>query len=416
VATTSYADSTVAPVTQYSYVVTAVDGGGHESDPSDPAMVMTSDTVAPTAPSSLSATAGTNPARVDLSWTAASDNVGVTGYRIFRSDSATPIGTVDGATTSYADSSVASSQTYTYSVNALDAAGNLSGPSNSATVTIPDTTPPTAPSGLTATPVSDIRVDLSWTAATDAVGVSGYSIYRDGSATPVATVNGSTTTFSDTGRTADTTYTYTVKAVDAAQNASAASNTASAMTYLFGDGFETGNLSRWTGSTNFAVSNVEHYTGLWAGLATSTGKKSVASYAYRQLSAPRTDLYYQVRFKLLSGKKATVDLLRFNTAAGSSILNLRYKDDRKLSYQPLSGERTSSTVVNVGVWYDVKVHVLINGNASLVEVWLNGTKIAPLSRVEALGTTPVGRIEVGESVAGPSFQLAFDDVLVKKTP
>jgi fibronectin type 3 domain-containing protein len=416
VATTSYADSTVAPVTQYSYVVTAVDGGGHESDPSDPAVVTTSDTVAPTAPSGLSATAGTNPARVNLSWTAATDNVGVTGYRIFRSDSATPIGTVDGATTSYADSSVASGQTYTYTVNALDAAGNPSGPSNSATVTMPDSTPPTAPSSLTATPVSDIRVDLSWTAATDAVGVTGYRIYRNGSATPVATVNGSTTTFSDTGLTADTIYTYTVKAVDAAQNVSAASNTASATTYLFGDGFETGNLSRWTGSTNFAVSNVEHYTGLWAGLATSTGKKGVASYAYRQLSAPRTDLYYQVRFKLLSGKKDTVNLLRFKTAAGGSIVSLLYDSKFRLGYQVSAEKRLSSTTVATGVWYEAKVHVVVNGAASQVEVWLNGTKITQLSLTESLGTVPVSRIEVGESVAGPSYQLAFDDVLIKKTP
>lgn len=90
----------------------------------------------------------------------------------------------------------------------------------------PDTTAPTSPSGLTATAVSQSQVNLSWSAATDNVGVTGYRVYRDGVA--IATTSG--TTYQNTGLTASTSYNYTVRAYDAAGNESADSNTAAATT------------------------------------------------------------------------------------------------------------------------------------------------------------------------------------------
>lgn len=79
-----------------------------------------------------------------------------------------------------------------------------------------DTTPPTVPTGLTATP-GNTQVGLSWTASTDAVGVTGYRVYRGG--TLVGSPTG--TTYTDTGLTNGTGYSYTVAAVDAAGNLSA---------------------------------------------------------------------------------------------------------------------------------------------------------------------------------------------------
>jgi glucose/arabinose dehydrogenase len=93
-----------------------------------------------------------------------------------------------------------------------------------------DTTPPTVPSGLTATAQSATSVLVSWTASTDASGISGYRVFRDAATTPVATVT--TTTFTDTGLSASTAYSYTVVAVDGAAvaNSSAASAAVSATT------------------------------------------------------------------------------------------------------------------------------------------------------------------------------------------
>ncbi|HVT44084.1 MAG TPA: right-handed parallel beta-helix repeat-containing protein [Thermoanaerobaculia bacterium] len=89
-----------------------------------------------------------------------------------------------------------------------------------------DTQAPTAPAGLTATAVSSSAIDLSWSASSDNVGVSGYRIYRN--STHVATVGG--TSHSDSSLAASTTYSYYVIAFDAAGNDSPASNTASATT------------------------------------------------------------------------------------------------------------------------------------------------------------------------------------------
>jgi hypothetical protein len=85
---------------------------------------------------------------------------------------------------------------------------------------------PTAPTNLAATAFSSQQIDLSWTASTDNVGVTGYKIYRDG----VEVGTSTTTSYSVTGLTGLTTYSFTVKAYDGAANLSAASNAASGTT------------------------------------------------------------------------------------------------------------------------------------------------------------------------------------------
>jgi chitodextrinase len=93
---------------------------------------------------------------VNLSWTASTDNVGVTGYRIYRNDSTTPLTTVTSGT-SYTDSSVVASTPYTYQVSAIDAAGN-----ESAKASVSVTTPSGGSTGattLTFTPTNDATVN-----------------------------------------------------------------------------------------------------------------------------------------------------------------------------------------------------------------------------------------------------------------
>jgi chitodextrinase len=184
-----------------------------------------SDTTPPSAPTGLSSPSHTA-SSVSLSWTASTDNVGVTGYRVYRNGS--QVGTPTGTT--YTDSGLTASTAYTYTVKAVDAAGNLSAASNSLSVTTSaasgDTTPPSAPASLTSPSHTSSSVSLSWSASTDNVGVTGYRVYRNGS--QVGTPTG--TSYTDSGLTASTAYSYTVKAIDAAGNLSAASNTLSVTT------------------------------------------------------------------------------------------------------------------------------------------------------------------------------------------
>jgi chitodextrinase len=183
------------------------------------------DTTAPSTPTSLTASAGAYN-KVDLTWTASNDNVGVTGYYINRNGTTIAQTT---AVTSYSDTTVLPATSYSYQIVAFDAASNESGFSNTSTVTTPDepdSTPPTAPANLVATAVSNTQINLSWNDSSDNIGVTGYDVYRGNNL--VATV--ATTSFGDTGLSASTSYSYSVIARDVAGNSSPASNTATAET------------------------------------------------------------------------------------------------------------------------------------------------------------------------------------------
>src|SRR5213076_1211083 len=225
---TSFANTGLSPSTTYSYTVAAYDAAGNHSAQSSPASATTPappDTTPPSVPTGLTASAVSS-SQINLSWTASSDNVGVSGYRVYRNG--TQIATT-GAT-SFANTGLSPSTTYSYTVAAYDAAGNLSAQSSSASATTPappDTTPPSVPTGLTASAVSSSQINLSWTASSDNVGVSGYRVYRGG--TQIATTS-ATSYANTTGLSPSTTYSYTVAAFDAAGNLSAQSSPASATT------------------------------------------------------------------------------------------------------------------------------------------------------------------------------------------
>ena len=109
----------------------------------------------------------------------------------------------------------------------MDLSGNVVGTSSfEITLNETDTTPPTAPTALTAVAASAAQVNLGWNASSDAVGVTGYDIFRNGSF--LRTVTGLTS--SDTGLAAATTYSYFVKARDAAGNLGSPSSTVSVTT------------------------------------------------------------------------------------------------------------------------------------------------------------------------------------------
>jgi hypothetical protein len=111
-----------------------------------------------------------------------------------------------------------------------------------------DNTAPTVPTNLSATVVSSSQVNLSWTASTDAVGVTGYNIYQGGVLVGTSVTNSS----SRTGLSPSTQYTFTVSAYDAAGNTSAQSSSVSATTssapaqvLLLSETFEAQNMNNW---------------------------------------------------------------------------------------------------------------------------------------------------------------------------
>jgi chitodextrinase len=211
--------SGLSPATPYTFTVRALDAAGNVSQSSGGVTVTTLSTVdvtPPSAPANL--TWAADGLTVSLTWAASTDNVGVESYELF-------FGNFDLG--SFTDTVLTligfkPGTPYTFTVKARDAAGNLSVASNAATVLLavpPDTTPPTAPTNLTAVSVTSSSATLRWSAATDDVGVVVYQALVNGSVAATVTSTSATVT----GLSAGTTYSVTVRALDAAGNTSPAS-------------------------------------------------------------------------------------------------------------------------------------------------------------------------------------------------
>ncbi|NDI35827.1 hypothetical protein EPK97_13910 [Chengkuizengella sediminis] len=172
------------------------------------------DTQAPTIPGNLQSTSKTSNS-VSLVWDASTDNVGVTGYTVNYGS-----GSMNVTSTSTTINGLSADTTYTFTVTAKDAAGNESSSSNAITVTTDISDPtdeiaPSTPTNLQVTGQSTSSISLSWSASTDNVGVTGYTVsYGSGS----MDVTGTSATIS--GLSANTSYTFTVTAKDAAGNVS----------------------------------------------------------------------------------------------------------------------------------------------------------------------------------------------------
>ena len=229
----SFADTGLSALTSYTYRVRAMDSTNNLGPYSSVATATTLSINAPTAPTSLAALAASSTV-VNLTWTASTPSVGtISNYLIERCTGNrcilgyAQIGT--SATTSFSDTSAAASTTYTYRVRAIDSAGNFSPYSSFATATTPAPTV-SAPSNLSATVASSTQINLSWTASSGTI--SQYLIESCSGAscsnfTQIGT--STTTTFSNTGLLASTSYSYRVRATDGT-NFSSYSNTATAAT------------------------------------------------------------------------------------------------------------------------------------------------------------------------------------------
>ncbi|WP_095454216.1 fibronectin type III domain-containing protein [Enterococcus hirae] len=166
---------------------------------------------------------------VSLSWEAATDNVGVMGYLVYRDNQL--IQTVTDADLAYTDNGLTEDTTYTYEVRAVDQAGNVSVASNAVTARtkLASSSPPAVPLNLKVTSVTTDSVSLSWESATDSIDVIGYIIYRDNQLIQ-GVIGAEEVAYTDIGLMEDTMYTYQVRAVDQAGNISEMSNTVTAKT------------------------------------------------------------------------------------------------------------------------------------------------------------------------------------------
>lgn len=222
VLTTAYTDIGLAGGTTYFYVVDAVNSCGASGD-----SAYAGATTIPSAPSGLTATAGSN--QVALSWTA---STGAATYNVKRATTSggpyTTIVTGVGAT-SYTDINAANGTTYYYVVSAANNSGESSNSSEvSATPEVPATL--AAPTNLTATPAHRGQITLRWNQSVSP-NISANNIYRattsGGPYTLAASVSAATS-YKDSHLSSGTTYYYVVTALNGSGQESNYSNEAGA--------------------------------------------------------------------------------------------------------------------------------------------------------------------------------------------
>ncbi|MCF2137373.1 MAG: S8 family serine peptidase [Candidatus Thorarchaeota archaeon] len=161
---------------------------------------------------------------IKLTWNANSES-DLDHYNVYRD------GTKIAETTSttYTDTGLSPETTYTYEVSAVDTSNNEGEKSDPASATTdeapPDTTPPAKVTGLNADPLSQTEIKLTWNANSES-DLDHYNVYRDG----VKIAETTSTTYTDTGLSPETTYTYEVSAVDTSSNEGEKSDPASATT------------------------------------------------------------------------------------------------------------------------------------------------------------------------------------------
>jgi uncharacterized lipoprotein YddW (UPF0748 family) len=310
---TSYSDTGLTANTTYYYVVRATNSAGTSANSAQAAGTTLPNP--PTAPGGLAATAASQ-TQVNLTWVDNSSNE--TNFVVARSATSggpyADIATLAANTTSYSNTGLTANTTYYYVVRATNSGGSSANSAQASATTLPN--PPAAPGSLAATAVSSSQINLTWTdnSTNETNFVVARSTTSGGPYTDVVTLAANTTSYSNTGLTASTTYYYVVRATNTG-GASANSNQASATTQASIPAAPGGlsataasptqiNLS-WTDNssneTNFVVGRSTTSGGPYTDIATLAA--NTTSYSNTGL-AVNTTYYYVVRATNAGGSSA----------------------------------------------------------------------------------------------------------------
>lgn len=394
-----------------------------------------SDTTPPTAPAQLTATTA-GPTEVTLTWTAASDDVGVTGYRVERCQNSGCTSFAElaaPATTSYSDTSAAASTTYQYRVRATDSAGNLSAYSNVATATTtapaPDTVNPGPPGTLSVTSDASPSATLGWGPATDNVGIAGYRIDRCAGAgcqdfTHLVQLSGSGTMYTDTRVSNNTSYSYQVSALDAAGNIGPPSNqvttvipapvTSLVAAYGFGE----------TSGTSVLDGSGRGHTGTLGTATRTTSGKFGSALAFNGSSA-RVTIPDASDLRLTSAM--TVEAWVNPSSGSASWADVVYKGDDNYYLEgsstsagaPVGGalivgahqESVGTAPLPANLWS----HLALTYDSSAVRLFLNGNEVSSTAATGTIATSN-NPVEIGgDSIYGQYFSGLIDEVRIYNT-
>ena len=180
---------------------------------------------------------------------------------------------------------------------------------------------------------------------------------------------------------------------------------------LFGDDFESGTLASWTVVGDVVDQQALVYDGSWAALATAAGTPALLVGTMPQ---PLTTATFELHEQVVSHGATNTKLLRALTPAGHVLLAVTIDRANHLRLRDaVTGVTLRSTqTFSLGAWHDLALQATVAGAASTASVTLDGVPVPGLSATWDLGTTPFGRLQVGDDTAGRSSQIAADDVTI----
>ncbi len=382
--TTSYSDTGLTASTNYSYRVDATNAAGTSGFSNT--TTGTTTVALPTAPSNL-ANSVISSSKINLTWTASTS--GATGYTVQRCQGASctsfaQIGT--STTTNYSDTGLSASTSYSYRVDATNTAG-ASGFSNTTTgTTSAAAQPPTTPGRLSATAGSSTQINLSWGGSTDAVGVTGYLIGQCTGAgcstfTQIASVAGTSTSYSNTGLASGTSYSYEVRATDAAglfsgysKVASAVTPTGSGVSGSVSYGYDA--LGRLIQVAATTVNSVQAMSYDAAGNISSTASTAISAESIEGFSVSQAS----------AGEQITIDGSGFSTTASSNTVTIN---------------GVTATVVSATATQLV-VTVPSGASTGVVKVTVGGVAVSSTQSLKITPATAVPTIASFSPAGGPS--------------
>jgi len=290
-----------------------------------------------------------------------------------------------------------------------------------------DTQPPTAPSGLQANAFSSTQVNLSWTAATDNVGVTSYRVERCQGAgcsnfAEIAQPTG--TTFSDTGRSPSTSYSYRVRASDAAANVGPYSGTASATTPAATSGLIAAySFNEGTGSTVADASGTGNGGSIGSATWTTSGKYGGA------LSFNGTNARVTVPDapSLRLTNAMTLEAWVYPTAITNKWRDVVYKGDDNYYLEATSspgrrpaaggtfsgvvGETSGGSILATNTW----AHLATTYDGTTLRLYVNGTQVSSKSQTGLFATSSNPLQIGGDALYGQYFSGRIDEVRIYKT-
>ena len=211
-------------------------------------------------------------------------------------------------------------------------------------------------------------------------------------------------------------HTYTVEAVDAADNVSQMSPASSGITVMsptppiFSDDFTSGNFTNWTLNTRLTIDAVNGSPAAPSARAQVTAQ---SAFAYKDLAQTYTQVCMSTNVNLAASGGTAIDIMRFRTAANGAIVKVLVAANGILQIRSdfASTVRNSAVALGTG-WHSVELCGTV-GSATTWDLYRDGVRIVN-AWVADTGTTPIGRIQIGDA-AVKTFTANFDHVVLDQT-